>query len=799
MRVLLAASLLPFLGSILVLCAPARGRRAGVLASVLVAATFVGIASGLPAFLAHPEYAQFPWAPSLGLHFSVLADGLSLLFALVISGVGVIVFSFATAYLDDRENSRRFFAYLSLFMGAMLGVVLSANLISLFVFWELTSVSSFLLIGFWHERDRSRAGALKALVVTSLGGLAMLVGFLMLGAIGGTYEIPELLGAREALAASPLAPWAAALIIAGVITKSAQMPFHNWLPTAMEAPTPVSAFLHAATMVKAGLYLVARLGPLLSVVPLWTPTLTTIGIATMAWASFLALRQSDLKAVLAFSTVSQLGLILAMLAQATPEAGAAGLFHLIKHASFKGALFLLVGIIEHEAHTRDIRELGPLRRLMPRTWLLLALGALSMAGVPPLGGAISKEMFLAIALEFTPALAVIAFAGAVLTAAYCFSLAVGLAVGRRPADYTTEGAPHTPHDPPSALLWGPAALIAVALALGLAPQTLAGILIESAVAATVTASAATGHAAVPHVHLALWHGLTTELAAALLAIGAGFALFWGWWRKRSPDEPTLLSDRAYEGFLERLESWSRAATRAYMSGLVWRYNAIILATGAAGVLAVVWAGGPLAWKPWPGTQATLYHSTVCSVVAGAAVGAAVARTRLAAILALGASGFALALLFSLLGAPDLSLTQIMVETISTALFLAVFVYLPPYRPTAKRPFRPGHFALALLVGCGIPLTVGLARGRRTAESIGTYFVDNSVDLAGGHNIVNVILVDFRGLDTLGEITVLAVAALACYALIKIRPGRVEGAPVPSHGQPEAHRRGEADPLGRSAS
>ncbi len=757
---LLIACLLPFAGAtILGLVAPPRGKSAGWIASAFVAGSLLLIAAAVPDFLDHPGHLMIPWAPALGLSFSLQADGLSLLFALLISGIGFVVFSFAASYLDESENRRRFFIYLLLFMGAMLGVVFSGNLISLFVFWEMTSITSFLLIGFWHERERSRYGALKALVITAIGGLAMLAGFIMIGLAAGTFEIPMLIERRELVLASPWATPAAILVILGAITKSAQFPFHLWLPTAMEAPTPVSAYLHAATMVKAGLYLVARLGPLLVGVPLWTPTLATLGIVTMAWGSFLALRQSDLKALLAFSTVSQLGLILSMLAGSSAATTSAGLFHLLNHGLFKGALFLLVGVIEHEAHTRDLTKLGPLRRLMPRTYVLLAIGALSMAGVPPLGGFISKEMFLTEALTFGPLLASVAVIGAVLTAGYCFALAVGLAGGRgRESDGETAQAGH---DPSLALLWGPALLIAGAIALGLFPQPLAAHFIGASVAAAIGDSP-------PHLHFALWHGLSGALAASATAIGGGLLLYFMWWRKRDPDAPQLVADKVYDFSLEKLETWSKALTASYMNGLIWRYIIVILSVGVAAVAGVVIHDGVPALRAWPTRQAYAFEFFVSLVTIGAAVGTALARTRLAAILALGASGYSLALLFALLGAPDLALTQIMVETISVALFLAVFVFLPTYGRHVKRRFRPGHFTLALVSGCGIALTLAIMRGNRVAETIAEFFVRNSIDRAGGHNIVNVILVDFRGLDTLGEITVLGVAALACYALIKIR-------------------------------
>ncbi|TFH21828.1 MAG: DUF4040 domain-containing protein [Myxococcales bacterium] len=760
---LVVAGLLPFAGALVLNgIAQPRSLRAGVFASAIVVAVFALIASATPGFLEHPGYARFSWIPQLGVSFSMLADGLSMLFALIIAGIGVIVFTYATAYLGPDEKRRRFFCYLLLFMGAMLGVVLSANLIALFVFWEMTSVSSFLLIGYWHEREPSRAGALKALVVTSSGGLAMLVGFVMIGSACGTYEIPEIVARRALLAASPWATPAAVLVMLGAITKSAQMPFHLWLPSAMEAPTPVSAYLHAATMVKAGLYLVARLAPVLSPIEIWTPTLTTIGLVTMAWGSFMALRQSDLKGLLAFSTVSKLGLIMSLLATGSSEGMSEGLLHLLNHACFKGALFLLVGIIEHETHTRDVMKLGPLARQMPRTWFLLAVGALSMAGMPPLGGFVSKELFLEHTLHLGTAAAAVAIAGSALTAGYCFALAVGLALARTGRDHASA---HPPHDPGIALLWGPALLILLTVALGLAPQTLAGHLVGSAAAAATAAAEPT------HLHLALWHGLTPALADSLTALGTGALIYAFGWSRRAPSAPRLLSDRVYDASLKGLESGARALTAAYMSGLLWRYNAVVLGVLLAALGAVIVATGMPPDVEWPTRQPLIVDYITILVTGVAAVATVVARTRLAAILALGASGYGLALVFVELGAPDLALTQVMVETAATVLFLAVFVVLPPYRPHLERGARPVHLLLSAGISLMLVRILSAALGSRVAPSISEYFVEKSLPEAGGHNIVNVIIVDFRGLDTLGEISVLTVAGLACFAVVKLARAR----------------------------
>ena len=752
---LVVAGLLPFVASALVgTTLGPRSRWAGWLATATAAACLLLVLGAWPTVTSGPSVLPLPWIPTLGLSLSLLIDGLSLAFALIITSVGVLVAAFSSVYLGEDENRRRFFAYLLLFMGAMLGVVLSSNLIAVFVFWELTSLSSFLLIGFWHRHERSRNGALKALLVTTIGGLAMMVGFIMVGVACDSFEIPVIIERKHLLMQSPWALPATLFVIAGILTKSAQMPFHFWLPSAMEAPTPVSAYLHAATMVKAGLYLTARLGPLFGGIEPWSVLLTTVGLVTMVWGGFLALRQRDLKALLAFSTISQLGLILALLANPQPEVAAGGLFHLFNHAAFKGALFLLVGIIEHTTHTRDIDRLGSLRSSLPFTWTLLALAALSMAGVPPLGGFVSKEMFLAAAMDLPPLLMVLAFGGAVLTAAYSFALILALAGS--PA-----GNGNGAHKPSWSLLAAPALLVGVAIALGLFPGPLASSLLDSA------ASAASAHTV--HVHLASWHGFSPALLASAMVLSAGLLVYLLWWKKRQPDVPRLYSDLVYEGFLVRLESWAKTLTASYMSGLLWRYSAVVVATAAGGVMVVVFYNQLPPAPVWPPANLSGFEYLLALAAVVAVLATAMATTRLAAILALGASGYMLALFFALLGAPDLVLTQILVETVSVALFLAVFVFLPTFKSRpALRPFRPGHFALSFVAGFGACALVWTARGNRIAESISGYFITNSVPAAGGHNIVNVILVDFRGLDTLGEITVLGIAALACYGLIKIR-------------------------------
>ncbi len=759
------AALAPLLGAALLpLLAPARWRWSWAAASAVAAFSSAMVVGALASEPGAGVGKVAAWVPSLGLNLTLFTDGLSLFFALLIAGIGLLVFIYAGAYLGEEESGTRFFAYMLLFMGSMLGVVLAANLIVLFVFWEMTSVSSFLLIGFWHRHERSRQGALKALLVTATGGLAMLVGFVLVGVACSSFEIVEIIAARDELFASPWALVAAGLVMAGIVTKSAQVPFHLWLPSAMEAPTPVSAYLHAATMVKAGLYLTARLGPLFATAALWSTGLLVVGLLTMVWAGVRALRQRDLKALLALSTVSQLGLILAMLAPAHAAATAAGLLHTLNHAAFKGALFLLVGIIEHQAHSRDIERLPRLAASMPLSFTLLCLAAASMAGVPPFGGFVSKELFLSQALELGPLVTVAAVAGSALTAGYCFVLIRALWSGGR--DSAGQAAPA---EASAGLLWVPALLVGLAVALGPLAAPLSTGLIERSLAGL-------GQGATLPVELSLTHAIghsPAALAMSAVALAGGLAVMVWWARRRPLAVPQLLSDRCYNQASEALERWSAATTRAYMSGLLWRYAAFILAVPVLGVAVTLVVAGGLVWPAAAPSAAPGPAALAAGATAVVAVLAACrARTRLAAIIALGTSGFALALMFGLLGAPDLALTQILVETVSMVLFLAAFVFLPPYQPQGTRVVRPLHLSLSLAFGFGAAALVYVARAARTTDSIADYFLRNSLTEAGGRNVVNVILVDFRGLDTLGEISVLGIAALACVGLVRLTSGRL---------------------------
>jgi len=747
----------------------ALGRRlrqqSGWAAAGTAGALFAYFASWLPMVAGGGVgHAELPWAPALGVSLSLYLDGLSLFFALLVTGVGTLIFTYGRFYLGREEDHPRFFASMLLFMGSMLGAVLSSNLIVLFVFWELTSLSSFLLIGFWHEREASRYGATKALLVTALGGLAMLLGFILLSMATGTWDLADLLGRGDQIRAHPFYPVILILVFLGCATKSAQVPFHIWLPNAMEAPTPVSAYLHSATMVQAGLYLAARVHPLLSGTELWTTLVGGVGMLTLIVGGILAVRQDDLKALLAYSTVSQLGLVMALFGLGTEIGIQAGAFHLMTHAVFKAALFLVVGIVEHETHTRRLSELGGLYGALPATGTAALLAALASAGLPPFGAFISKEMAFdatvhgAAGLLGAPGLLPAAMVvGSAFTFAYSIRLVHGVFFGRQPGG----GAGHLPspvHEA-TAWLWGPAALLALgSLALGILP---------GAVGRWLVGPMASGIAQRPlNPGLALWHGIgwPVVLSGATLALGV---LLYRHHRLLAWRVPLPGPDAAYNGALALADRIAAACSDRLQSGDLRRYVAVVIGAVTAAALLPLLAGG-VRFSLLETRPLLAHEGTTLLLIAVAAVAIVFLRNRVAAIILLGAVGYLVGVLFIILHAPDLALTQILIETVSLALFLLVLYRLPPYVPEEA---RRGRVVRDLLLsggaGLAVVLTLLATLGRSAQESIAHYFLAESLPAAGGRNVVNVILIDFRGYDTLGEISVLAIGLLGVYALITL--------------------------------
>lgn len=758
-------ALIPLLGAILPPLAVAAGRPAATAAAFTVSAAalllLLAHVPDMPAGAALRQSAA--WMPSAGLAFSFAIDGLGLFFAGIILIIGLLIVVYAGGYLGRDDDAGRFFAYLLLFQGAMLGVVLSDNVLLLVVFWELTSLSSFLLIGFWGHRPEGRQGARMALVVTGAGGLALLAGMILLGRAAGTFELSAILADPDAVRSSPLFGAILTLVLLGAFTKSAQFPFHFWLPHAMAAPTPVSAYLHSATMVKAGLFLMARLWPLFAGTDAWFWTVSSVGLATMLVGAWIALFKDDLKAILAYSTVSHLGLVTMLLGFGTPAAAAAAVFHVFNHAAFKAALFMSAGIVDHETGTRDIRRLGGLAAVMPISATLSAVAAAAMAGVPLLSGFLSKEMMLEAAAHAAPgpagwAFGLLATAAAAVSVAYSLRFAWGTWFARpRPAPDLGH-----PHDPPAAL-WVPVAfLVALTIAVGILPQPIVGGLVAA------VAGAVTGPARAPEVHLALWHGLTPALVMSLAAFAAGWALWRGWAAADRLRTAVARPDakRLFDAMVATLVRESRRLDAILHDGSLQRVLVVTLATVvAAGATAFFGAShGPGARPTLPLDLPVLAGGVILLLVALAVP--FVHRDRLVSLVLTSVVGLVVSLAFLTWSAPDLALTQISVEVVATILLLLVLNLLPktsPPEPSRARAWRDGLLAGA--AGLGI---AGLAYAVMTRDmaSIAEYHLAWSKTLGGGTNVVNVILVDFRGFDTFGEIIVLGIAALVIVALLE---------------------------------
>jgi multicomponent K+:H+ antiporter subunit A len=753
---------LPFLGALLPGLMIRAGRDACAAATgavTLLALILLGL--NAPTVLAGGVVqTRIEWLPALGLNATFFLDGLGLLFAGLILGIGLLIIFYARFYLSKSDPMGQFYTYLLLFQGAMVGIVLSDNILLLLIFWELTSLSSFLLIGYWKHLPEGRQGARMALAVTGGGGLAMIAGMLILGNIVGSYDLTVILDHKDQIQASDWYLPALILILLGAFTKSAQFPFHFWLPHAMAAPTPVSAYLHSATMVKAGLFLMARMWPVLAGTPEWFWIVSTAGLVTMVMAAKIALFKDDLKALLAFSTVSHLGLITMLLGFGTKAAATAAIFHIINHATFKAALFMTAGIVDHEAHTRDLRRLGGLRHLMPITFAIALLASLSMAGIPPLNGFLSKELMLEEAAHthwLTPwAMGVLATIGAAFSAAYSFRFVAHGFLGPARADY-----PHMPHDPGPGLWAAPALLAVLVVLIGLVPMATAAWLVD------VAASAVTGEAVA--VKISHWHGPEpAALWMSLAAVGGGLVLLGAYPRLRSMWDaaPRPEAKRLFDGLVEPLAQAARTTTQGLHNGSFGR--AVVLAVLAI-VGAALWAyhGGSFA----PGTGPVLPVDPVVLAVWAVLMIATLAvpilhRDRVVALLVTGIVGLLIAPLFVLFSAPDLALTQVSVEVVTILLMLLALHFLPKATPAESPvPRRLRDAGIAAVAGLGIG---GLAYAMMTRgpafDPISAFHLAQSKPGAGGTNAVNTIIVDFRGYDTFGEIIVLGIAALVIYAL-----------------------------------
>ena len=739
-----------------------RSACAGVTFTVTLAA-FVGLLTNLPAILAGEVVtAGFDWMPALGLNFTLMLDGLGFFFALLILGIGLLIIAYARQYLSRNDNMGEFFTYLLLFQGAMVGIVLSDNILLLLIFWELTSLSSFLLIGYWKHLPEGRQGARMALTVTGMGGLAMIGGMLILGQIVGSYDLSVILQNRELIQADPLYLPALILILLGCFAKSAQFPFHFWLPHAMAAPTPVSAYLHSATMVKAGIFLMARMWPVLSGTTEWFVIVTTVGLVTMVLGAVIALFKHDLKALLAFSTVSHLGLITMLLGTGTAFGAMAAVFHILNHATFKAALFMSAGIIDHEAHTRDIRRLGGLRRLMPVTFVIVSLAALSMAGIPLLNGFLSKEMMLEEAnhtvLFNSPWLVpVLATVGALFSAAYSFRLISHVFFGPVRDDY-----PAKPHDPPAGMWLPPALLIVPVVLIGMAP-----FLAEPFVK-LVTAAVLGNAAELPSAHLKIWHGLVPALYMSMIAVVGGLTMLVVFkpalriWDALPRPEAKTIFDAIVAGAV-RL---SQALVLPLHNGAFTRYAAIGTVTIViAGYYA--WTTGTVGAPMYAMQAADPVLISGWGMLVAATIGMVLLhRNRFLSLILIGIVGLMVSIGFVFLSAPDLAMTQFTVEVVTIILMLLALNFLPnrtPVESTVLRRMR--DVAVAVAGGlASFALAYYYILRDPVSTPISEFHLANSYKGGGGTNVVNVILVDFRGFDTFGEIIVLSIAALLIYAL-----------------------------------
>ncbi len=776
---LAAVVVLPFIGSFFAALLPANARNAEVwLAGSIAVTCFLLALSVYPAMASGEAIrSEIAWLPAYGLNFILRMDGFAWMFAGLITAIGFLVTLYTRYYMSPKDPVPRFFSLLLAFMGSMLGIVLSGNLIQIVFFWELTSLLSFLLIGYWHHNANARDGARMSLTVTATGGLGLLVGVLLLGHIVGSYDLDRVLESGAIVKAHPLYVPVVILVLLGAFTKSAQFPFHFWLPNAMAAPTPVSAYLHSATLVKAGVFLMARLWPTLAGTDIWFLIVVSVGLSTLLVGAYLAIFQHDLKGLLAYSTISHLGLITLLLGLGSPLAAVAAIFHMMNHATFKASLFMAAGIIDHESGTRDIRRLSGLYRFMPVTATLAMVAAAAMAGVPLLNGFLSKEMFFAETVEdhvgtmLDHMLPYGATVAGMFSVAYSLRFIHGVFFGPPPTDL-----PRTPHEPPHWMRFPIELLVLACLIVGTIPGLTIGGFLDTAVRSVLGE-------ATPVYSLAVWHGFTLPLLMSTIAMVGGIGLYFalqGYLKKgiEGPPFSDLIRDqRIFERVLVVL-SWRFARTLEGFLGTRRTQPQLRLLAGAAllaGAIPLLLQGiGP--WRPPrsaidPVLAVVWFVGIICALAAAYQA----KYHRLAALILMGGAGLVTCITFIWLSAPDLALTQLLVETVTTVLLLLGLRWLPKRVPGADPDARDSglaplrrlrDFIIAIAAGCGVALLAYAAMTRPAVDTIAQYFIDNAYTKAGGTNIVNVILVDFRGFDTLGEITVLGVVALTVYALLR---------------------------------
>ncbi len=796
-----ALVLIPFIGSLLAALMPqdARNRESWLAIGVTLCGLVIGGMLFTPISSGKVLRSEFAWLPANGLDFVLRLDGLAWVFIMLVQLIGLLVVLYARYYMSPEDPVPRFFSFLLAFMGSMLGVLLSGNLVQLVVFWELTSLTSFLLIGYWHHRADARRGARMAFTVTASGGLCLLAGVLVLGHIVGSYDLERVLAAGEVIRGHGLYRVALVLIALGALTKSAQFPFHFWLPHAMAAPTPVSSFLHSATMVKAGVFLLVRLWPALAGTPEWTWIIGGAGVCTMLIGAFIAIFQHDLKGLLAYSTISHLGLITVLIGIGTPLAIVAAIFHILNHATFKASLFMAAGIIDHETGSRDMRLLRGLRHGLPVTATLAIVASAAMAGVPLLNGFLSKEMFFAetslVGGESNWWMSYAAVAMGVFSVAYSLRF-ISIFFGT-----PGQALPRAPHEPPRWMRFPVELLVLACLVVGIAP----GLSIESVLDLAVRATLG---AQTPDYDLAVWHGLNLPLLQSIFALGGGLLLYIVLRRhfdlQQRDDVPLIHrfnGAQAYETVMLQITRGAQsllrhAGTQHLQPQLLWMMLGLL-------TVPLLLAGPPPAWTFRPRQDFDPLFAAMWSVGAACALGGAwmAKYHRLAALALIGGTGIVTAATFLWLSAPDLALTQLMVETVTTVLILLGLRWLPRRLESIVGPAEPAWRAwarrsrdLAIAAGGGLALAAltYAVLVHPAPDTMADFFLLNALSGGGGSNVVNVLLVDFRSFDTLGEITVLAIVALTVYALLRRFRPAPESAAVPPQ------QRFHADPASRQS-
>ncbi|MBW6534663.1 MAG: DUF4040 domain-containing protein [Mariniphaga sp.] len=742
-----------------------KKQKALVLSAVQVVA-FVYFAARIPEITtAEAKYIFLEWIPALGLNFEFLLDGLTMVFALLVTGIGALIFLYAKAYMKSYEGTDKFYLYLMLFSAAMLGLVLSANLIQLFIFWELTSFLSYFLISFFHEKESARKAAFQSLYITGFGGLAMLAGIILLGSVVDSYSLQDWINGAESIRQSNFYLPGLLLILLGVFTKSAQFPFHFWLPGAMQAPAPVSSYLHSATMVKAGVFLLARLSPVLGGTNEWIYIISLIGVITMLTGSYFAITQTDLKGILAYTTINALGVLVLLLGINTSESIKAAMLFLFIHAFYKATLFMVAGLIEKKTGTRELSKLGGLVKYMPFTFVIALLALLSMAGLPPLLGFLGKELIYEAKVQSPGIASLVLILG---VTSNVFMVAVSLFFARKVFLGKPNTFGKTPNEKGAAFLIGPGILVLLSLVLGLFPGNLGTAVIKPALGVVSSEMI--------DVKLKLWHGFNQVLFLSLLTVFLGVVLYWAMlkkkklletWRKVNSVIFSIELDEVFAWVMNKFVQVAQFKTKIVQHG----YHRYYILTIFVFTSLLLWFQ-VFVIRSWEFDLSfslnPFYISGLAVVILGAAITSAVSRSRIVTIISMGVAGYGISLIFMYYSAIDLAITQILVETLTLVMFMAILQKLPRFAVLSSKRTRLRDFFIALSFGSVMTILAIKAVNVNLNPTISDFFVENSYNKAFGENVVNVILVDFRALDTLGEVTVLTIAATGVFLLLKTK-------------------------------